>query len=114
MTVSADFHAFVLEQLEGLPTVSKRMFGGIGIYAGEDFFAIVHDDRLYFKVDESTRPSYVSGGMAPFSPFDEQRPMRGYFEVPVEVLEDADMLCAWAREAVRVARLTRRRAPARR
>ncbi len=114
MTVSADFHGFVLEQLEGLPTVSKRMFGGIGIYADERFFAIVHDDRLYLKVDESTRPAYVRFGMGPFTPSPQQRPMRGYFEVPIEVLEDSERLCTWARESIRVAALAPHRPRARR
>ena len=49
------FRDFVLDQLDGLPGLRcKAMFGGHGIYADEAFFAIVHDGRIYFKVDEVT------------------------------------------------------------
>ena len=31
------------------------MFGGYGLYAGEVFFGIVANGRLYFKTDDETR-----------------------------------------------------------
>ena len=37
---------------------SKSMFGGVGVYSGERFFALIdNDDTLFFKVDDATRPS---------------------------------------------------------
>jgi hypothetical protein len=42
-----------LRILEGLRC--RPMFGGYGFYLGTDFFGILHDGRLYFKTDESTR-----------------------------------------------------------
>jgi DNA transformation protein len=41
------------------------MFGGVGIYAAELFFALLDDDTLYFKVDDATRPQFESRGMTP-------------------------------------------------
>src|SRR5437868_7009537 len=43
MAVSDSFRVFVLEQLEQTTRDirAKRMFGGVGIYAGEDFFALI-------------------------------------------------------------------------
>jgi DNA transformation protein len=32
------------------------MFGGVGIYSGDLFFALIADDTVYFKADDSTRP----------------------------------------------------------
>jgi TfoX/Sxy family transcriptional regulator of competence genes len=41
------------------------MFGGVGIYAGNLFFALIADDTVYFKVDAATRPQFEERGMAP-------------------------------------------------
>ena len=57
MSVSPTFRSFVVEQLQRVgPGVRARsMFGGVGIYAADLFFALVDDDTVYFKVDETTR-----------------------------------------------------------
>lgn len=105
MSVSTDYLAYVREQLAVLgPILTRRMFGGIGIYHDEQFFALIDDDELYFKVDDDTRPRFVAAGMGPFQPFGDERAMNGYYRVPPEVLEDADELRPWARAAVEVAR----------
>ena len=57
------------------------MFGGVGIYAQGLFFALIAEDRLYFKVDDTTRPSFEQRGMEPFRPFGEDSAM-GYYELP--------------------------------
>jgi DNA transformation protein len=38
----------------------KSMFGGFGVYRAGQIFAIVVEDLLYFKVDDTTRPDYES------------------------------------------------------
>jgi len=97
------FVAFAVEQLSALDGVrAKGMFGGHGLYARETFFAVVDEGRLYFKVDDSTRPRYVERGMGPFAP-SPSMVMKGYYEVPLDVLEDAPELVRWAREACEVA-----------
>jgi DNA transformation protein len=78
------------------------MFGGVGFYAEGLFFALIADDRLYFKVDDSTRPDFEHLGMEPFRPFGEENAM-GYYEVPADVLEDSAQLQLWMRKAVDVA-----------
>ena len=122
MPVTASFLSFVLEQLELVErVVSKRMFGGVGIYSGEVFFALIGNDTVFFKVNDETRPAYVKKKMTPFCP-DPRKPesvMNGYYTVPVSVLEDRDELAAWARRAVAVGRVSvraqrdRRRDPGR-
>jgi DNA transformation protein len=104
------FRDFVLDQLHSLGDIRCRaMFGGYGLYLGEDFFGIVYDGRLYFKTDEGTRKKYERNGMGPFAP-SETQVLKNYFEVPEEVLEDAEELTVWAREAA--ARKGKRKAPA--
>jgi DNA transformation protein len=113
MAVSDTFLAYVLEQLAGLPRLrSKRMFGGVGIYSDERFFALLDDNVLYLKVDDASRGDYIARGMGPFQPFpDKPDYAMGYYQVPADVLEDAELLATWARKAVRVAEA--RRKPAR-
>jgi DNA transformation protein len=95
------FKDFVLDQLGDLDGLRCRaMFGGFGFYAGEAFFAVVFDGRLYFKTDADTRPRYVERGMEPFRPYPNQS-LGSYYEVPLDIVEDATQLTAWARAALR-------------
>lgn len=102
MSASDGFLAFVEEQLAQVCDVShKRMFGGVGLYADGIFFAIIDDDELYFKVDDTTLPKYEERGMDFFRPYGDERTM-SYCQVPAEVLEDTQALSAWVSEAVEV------------
>jgi DNA transformation protein len=93
------FAAFVLDQLSSLPGVAaRRMFGGHGLYLGGAFFGIIHDGRLFFRTDEGSLGEYVSRGMKPFRPNPRQT-LKHYLEVPVDVIEQPPLLCAWARRA---------------
>jgi DNA transformation protein len=106
MSVSPSFRGFVLEQL-GRTTSGIRarsMFGGVGIYAAELFFALMDDDTLYFKVDDATRPQFEDRGMAPFRPYGEDGETMQYYEVPADVLEDPEALGAWVAAAMAAAR----------
>ena len=85
------------------------MFGGVGIYAAELFFALLDDDTLYFKVDDTTRPSFQDRGMTPFRPYGEDGEVMQYYEVPADVLEDPEGLGAWAEAAIAVARRAKAR-----
>ncbi len=113
MAVSASYREFVLEQLGAVAPVSaKSMFGGVGIYSEGFFFALLDDDTLYFKVDESNQGDFEARGMQAFHPYGDERAM-GYFEVPAEVIEDTDVLEAWMRKALRVAAARGRQRPRR-
>lgn len=104
MKTDPSFRDFVLDQLGGLGEVAcKAMFGGHGLYCGGVFFAILWAGRLFLKTDDETRQAYIDAGSGPFRPSDTQT-LTSYYEVPVDVLEDADRLVAWAREAIGVAR----------
>lgn len=93
------FRDFILEQLAALDGLRcKRMFGGHGLYCGEQFFGIVYDGRLYFKVHPDTLPDYLNHHSAVFAP-SEKQVLKNYREVPAEILEDAGQLVAWARKA---------------
>ena len=109
MAVSESYRDFVLEQLgRVMPVTGKSMFGGVGLYADGLFFALIAEDRLYFKVDDTTRSDFERLGMEPFRPFGEDSAM-GYYEVPVDVVEDQMQLAPWMRQAINVAADAKRR-----
>ncbi len=111
MTVSASFRTLVLDQLgRVLPVVrARRMFGGVGIYAGELFFALIDDDILYLKADDATRPAFEARGMGPFRPYGPDGPPMHYYQLPEDVLEDAEALRPWVDDALGVARRAKRK-----
>jgi DNA transformation protein len=98
------FAEFVVDQLRALGEVRvKRMFGGAGLYVGETMFAIVDDARLFFRVAPHGAGRYEERGAAPFEPW-EGHVMKGYWEVPADVLEDPEEAATWARQALDDAR----------
>jgi DNA transformation protein len=105
VAVSRDYLAFVLEQLRGAGEVgSRRMFGGVGLYLGEVFFALISDDTLYLRVDAQSRAEYRARGLRAFRPYANRPQLSSrYFEVPADVLEDSSQLAAWARRALAAA-----------
>ena len=93
------FKDFVLDQLSELSGLTYRaMFGGYGLYCGRVFFGIVHKGRLYFKTNAATALRYRERNMKPYRPNAKQT-LNSYYEVPVDVLEDAGELTIWAQEA---------------
>jgi DNA transformation protein len=103
MAVTSGFKQYILDQLEGLGDVTARaMFGGVGLYHRDLFFAILAGDTLYLKVDDRTRPDFEAAGMRPFKPYAHRPATFQYYEVPVGVIEAAPTLVEWARKAVNV------------
>ena len=104
--VNPSYQTMIVEQLSrALPAVrARRMFGGVGIYSEEAFFALIADDVLYFKVGPDTRGEYEARGLPPFRPFGEGGAEMQYFQVPEDVVEDIDELRRWSQRAVAVAR----------
>jgi DNA transformation protein len=108
MAVSESYRDFVQEQLGRVtPVTARSMFGGVGLYAEGLFFALIAEDRLYFKVDDTNRPEFERLGMEPFRPFGEDTAM-SYFEVPADVMEDPTQLTPWMRKALDVAARAKR------
>ena len=98
-----------------MPRIRARpMFGGVGLYSGEVFFALIADDTLYFKVDDSTRPEFEARGMGPFRPFGDASGAMQYYQLPEDLLEDPEALRPWAEKAVAIARQHKGRRPSRR
>lgn len=105
MPVTPSFRTYAEDQLGRiLPIRTRAMFGGVGIYAGDLFFALLADDVLYLKVDEETRGAYEERGLGPFRPHGPDGMEMSYREIPADLLEDPDELRPWVEDAVDVAR----------
>jgi DNA transformation protein len=111
MPVTPEYREFVLEQLGRVaPAVTSRaMFGGVGVYSGGLFFALMDNDTLYLKVDDSNRGDFEAPGTGPFRPFGDDRDVMQYYELPADLLEDADQLRPWVEKAIDVARRKRKK-----
>jgi DNA transformation protein and related proteins len=94
MPYDASYLEFVLDQFQDiLSGLNYRpMFGGVGLYWRGIFFALIADDTLYIYTAEPERPAREAQGL--------RRCHRGYYEVPVEVLEDREALKTWAERAI--------------
>jgi DNA transformation protein len=79
------------------------MFGGVGIYSGDLFFALIAEDALYLKGDDTNRGLFEGRGMGPFRPYGPDGEVMQYYQVPADVLEDVDVLRSWAETALSVA-----------
>ncbi|HJT42639.1 MAG TPA: TfoX/Sxy family protein [Rhizomicrobium sp.] len=78
----------------------RRMFGGEGLYAGEQIIGLVVDDRLYLKTTNSNRTDYLAEGCKPFT-FRRGKKITAtsYYAVPERLLDDPEEFAAWARKA---------------
>jgi len=105
MAVSASFRTFILDQLSRVVSKvrARAMFGGVGIYAGDLFFALIADDTLYFKVDDSNRPDFEQRRMKPFQPYGEGSETMQYYQVPADLLDDPEALRPWAEKSIAAA-----------
>jgi len=105
MSASPDYLDHLIDLLDPLgPVTIRRMFGGAGLYHDGVMFALVAEDRLYLKADDGNRDAFEAEGLEPFTYESRgKRAVMSYYEPPVDALEDAEILCRWARGAFEAA-----------
>lgn len=104
MAVDAGYVAYVLDQLSAFGNVTARkMFGGAGLYYRGLTFALIANDELYLKVDDTNRADYEAQGSQPFRPFEDKAVVMSYYQIPPGVLDDPDELKLWAHKAFAIA-----------
>ena len=105
MSRRSEFVEFVTEQMSFVGGLRVRaMFGGYGVYRDDRIFAIIVDDRLYFKADSITRAEFEEKGLSPFTYVARGKPVTmQYFEAPPEVFEEPEAMRSWVQKALRVA-----------
>ena len=106
MSASAEFIIHVHELLSSLGQLSQgRFFGGHAIKHDGKQFAMIMGNTLYFRVDDQTRPEYITNGAKPFSYLTKLRAVqvKTYYSVPAELLESRSDILPWARKAIHAA-----------
>lgn len=97
------------------PVHAKSMFGGYGLCLDGVMFALSFEDRLYFKVDNESRATFVKAGSLAFT---YERPGReggsraismSYHEAPEGSLASAKRLLPWAQRGLAAAQRAARK-----
>ena len=112
--MASEFHDFLAELFAPLGGVMfRKMFGGLGIFKDGVMFALVDNDTLRMRVDESTVEKYRSAGAAPFVYDGRVKPVEmPYWSLPERLYDDGDEFTEWAREAFETARRIKAKKPA--
>src|SRR3546814_14757342 len=104
MAADSDYVDFVLDCMAGLgPVRPVRFFSGTGLTMdGVQFAMITKSSRLFFVVDDATRPRYQAAGMEPFwyTRSSGRREVQRWYELPADVLMDPDEMQRWATDAI--------------
>ena len=91
-----------LHEVFGLfgPVVTRKMFGGYGVYHQGLMFALVSGDTLYLKADAGNSPHFDSLGLEHFEYVKNGKAMKmSYRCAPDVVLEDREQAAIWARRS---------------
>jgi DNA transformation protein and related proteins len=106
MTVSTGFLDLVRELCAPLGHITvRKMFGGASIYCDGLLFALVDDDVLYLKADDTTKVRYIAEGLKPFTYDGMTGPVSmSYWRAPERLYDEPDEMVDWARAALKVAR----------
>ncbi len=99
--MSDDFVDYVMELLGPFGTVvSRRMFGGHGVYLDGLMFALIAGDMLYLKADAMNRVEYEQAGCEMFSYARKgKRASLNFYRAPADAMESPDLMLPWARSA---------------
>jgi len=101
LAIAKHFLTQTLSQLSQLaPVYYKRLFNEVGLYHQGQLFGLVVEDRVYFRVDDSSVLPYRARGMEPLRPKSAQGPDSHFYQLPPEVLNNPPELTFWLRAAV--------------
>ena len=120
MAESAADMAFARDLLAGLgPVETRRMFGGVGLYAGPVMFGLLDDGRIYLKTDIALKADLAAAGAVSWLYTERKGPMAGvpqetsYWSLPDTALDDPDEAVAWAARSLAIAEANKAGGPRR-
>lgn len=98
----------LLSEVEGVR--ARAMFGGHGVYKDDLIFAIIVDDELYYKVDDSNRKDFEALGSEPFvyRAKGNKRVAMSYWKLPSQIMDDREELLRWTQKSLAISRLAAR------
>lgn len=105
-------HSYVEDLFANLGRIRiRKMFGGAGVYSGQDMFALIDKDRVYIKSDDALKEDLESEGGKPFewtNPKTGKTMRMSYVSLPDQALDSREEASAWGRKALDVAIQARR------
>jgi len=107
------FQDLLVELFEPVEGVSfRKMFGGIGIFRLGIMFALVADDTLYLRADESSSIDFKAESCGPFVYDGKNRPhVMPYWRLPERLYDEPDDFRRWALNAFAVAQRAKEENP---
>lgn len=92
----------VRSQMDGLPFVEKKMFGGVGFLLNGNIACGVNKDDLVIRVDPERHNTLLKKPHA--KPFDlTGKPMKGWLLVELDGVKSDKQLRAWVQEGIEFA-----------
>lgn len=92
----------IRSQLDGIPVVEKKMFGGIGFLLNGNLACGVNKDDLIVRVDPGRHSALLKKPHA--KPFDlTGKPMKGWLVVEAEGCKTDKQLSTWVKEGLEFA-----------
>lgn len=103
MTLSQTFLTKAVEAMSNVDVITyRRIFNGAGIYHRGVQFAILINDRLYFRADQSSRILFEQKAMHRFAPHGAQVESC-FYQLPEPILDNPSELRYWMRISVEAA-----------
>jgi TfoX/Sxy family transcriptional regulator of competence genes len=92
----------IRSQLDGIPVVEKKMFGGIGFLLNGNMACGVNKDNLIIRIDPEKQVTLLKKPHA--KPFDlTGKPMKGWLLIEKDGVKTGKQLSAWVKEGVEFA-----------
>ena len=92
----------IRSELDGMPFVEKKMFGGVGFLLQGNMACGVNKDDLIVRVDPAKHASLLKKSHA--KPFDlTGKPMKGWLVIEAEGCKTEKQLSAWVKEGLEFA-----------
>jgi DNA transformation protein and related proteins len=103
---SSEIDTFLKESIEDAigPVSFRKMFGGIGVWSGNVFIAMISDGALLIRLAEKEESDVLEAGFVPNDPSSAGKGRKRYYEVPADVIENRDELEPWLRKSIDLAR----------
>ena len=111
MAANREFVKYVSDLLLPMePLQDGVFFGGHAFKSNGDQFAMIMGNVLYLRVDTQSIAGFEQAGSQPFK-YNTRRGevfVRSYYTVPEEIMDNPDLLIAWATRALQAARTGRK------
>jgi TfoX/Sxy family transcriptional regulator of competence genes len=92
----------IRSELNGMPFVEKKMFGGVGFLLNGNMACGVNKDNLIVRVDPEKHTALLKKPHA--KPFDlTGKPMKGWLVIEANGVKTVKQLSAWVKEGVEFA-----------